>query len=150
MATLIFSAEKVNKLAQHAIAASRHTRRYGQREDPAPALCFATEGTYLMSNGEPCSQDPRKTVVYAEGYEPPNGLRGVSKELVAAVELVREGQRRGVASQDPYLNSWAASVERLLTAQYTGSSPRTIERRGLRNAHMKLLLPENQEPFFGT
>lgn len=127
MATLTFNAEKVAMLMQHAIVAPRHIRKYGQSDDPAPALLFVTEGSYLMSNGEPCSQGLTNMIVYAEGYDPPNGLPGVAKELVCASELVRAAESRGRVDHDPSLSAWASSVERLLPAPADSTSPRLLK-----------------------
>lgn len=73
MTKLTFDIEGVRKLAEHALAAPKHGRGYGDTGPAKPGLYFVKdEGIYLMSNGEPALPGARglNFVVFAKGFDP--------------------------------------------------------------------------------
>lgn len=69
---LKFERKKVQVLMDHANAAKKHERIYGQVGRVAPGLWLVKDdGLYLMSNGKPGLTGPEK-VVYAAGYMAPS------------------------------------------------------------------------------
>ncbi len=88
MTKLTFSNQAVLRCVEHALAAPKHGKGYGDTGEAVPALFFVKdEGIYVMSNGEP--RDPITStspngkheietsfVAYAKGYNPRVGDRG--------------------------------------------------------------------------
>ena len=89
MANLKFNNTDVLRCVEHALAAPKHGKGYGDNGEAVPALFFdKDEGLYVMSNGEP--RDPITTtspngkhqiegsfVAYAAGYDPAKHDAGV-------------------------------------------------------------------------
>jgi hypothetical protein len=75
MTTLRFNCDHVRRLVDHAKAAPKHRRGWGDRGKARPCLILVhDEGIYLMSNGEPglmlADAEKGHDVAYARGFNP--------------------------------------------------------------------------------
>ena len=64
---LTFDTETVRKIIEHATAAEKHRKTFGETEAGPAVWLVGDQGVYLMSNGRPGATAP---VAYATGINP--------------------------------------------------------------------------------